>query len=233
MKYAVLDWDNTIRKKFTLFSWMDFLYENEVINKNLVSQDIEFTQSQYALKEISHDDYARIACEIYAKAMSGIRKKDYDTLLHRYIEKDRKDIFVFSKSIFDYLYKSKIAPIIISGAPTNILNQYIDEFNIYKIYAFSEAFKKGICTGAVKYNYGVNKRKTLERLIRSYGYKPCIAFGDSSSDIPLFDLSSHAFCIIDDKASIGKYGSKPIYVSNEITGEGIISLIQEELRKGL
>ena len=74
MKYAVFDWDNTIRRGFTLFSWMDFLYEQRILDRK-VHKKIEKVQRMYASGEMNHDDYAKIACEIYSESMKGISEK--------------------------------------------------------------------------------------------------------------------------------------------------------------
>lgn len=52
MKYAVFDWDNTLRKGFTLFAWMDFLYTEKVLDAG-VRRKMGRVQKRYADKEIT------------------------------------------------------------------------------------------------------------------------------------------------------------------------------------
>ena len=73
MAYAVFDWDNTIRKGFTLFSWMDFLYSEEILDTK-VRITISGVQDQYMRKQINHDEYAKKACEIYSYSNKASEK---------------------------------------------------------------------------------------------------------------------------------------------------------------
>ena len=226
MKYAVIDWDNTIRNNYTLFFWMDFLFDQKVISRKSIAQKMDSLHMEYNSGSITHDDYAKYACEVYTKAMIGISKEYYDSLIRQFIEIDEENIFSLSKSIFQFLQENHISPIIISGAPQSILEQYAEKFHIYKIFAFSEQFINGICNGKVEYNYGLNKRETIEQLIKCYGEKPYLGFGDSSSDIPIFELSEYAFCIANKDSAYGKFGSKPVYVHSSITEKNMFSLIE-------
>lgn len=233
MKYAVLDWDNTVRSEFTLFSWMQFLYNKNVINRNQVEPKIDLLKTDYETGKINHDDFAGLACSTYSNAIKGIKITEYSCLVDEYIQHDRKDIFEFSNTIFHFLKKNNIVPIIISGAPYRILKKYEEDFDLYSIYAFSEQFVNGICTGAVEYNYGLNKRYTIEKLIADFGEYPIIGFGDSSSDIPIFDLSQYSFCVFDREKKVKKYGEKPVYIDSTITEEDLLCLLRSIIITGV
>lgn len=190
MLYAVIDWDNTVRRGFTLFDWMEYLYSRNVIDRK-VNKEIEAIQDLYADKKISHDEYAKQACAIYAKAMDGISVEMRNRLVTRYMRYDEKQLQPFAPGLFSYLKRYGIKPIIISGAPEYILEHYTERFGIHKIYAFCEIIEHGRCIGSVKYNYGADKQKTVRLLCETYGRKPLIGFGDSNSDIPLFQMSQY------------------------------------------
>lgn len=230
MAYAVFDWDNTIRKGFTLFSWMDFLYEKKVLNTK-VRKDISNVQNQYAARRINHDEYAEKACEIYAFAMKGVSQERRSRLVKKYIQYDKRNLMPFTQDLFKYMSRYNIRPVIISGAPQYVLEEYKDILGLADIFAFSEEYYKGFCTGAVAYNYGVDKRKTVEKLCHMFGMKPLVGFGDSYSDIPLFKMSEYAFCIVKagDENSI-PYGKDVIYVSDETSGKQIGILLQRIIK---
>lgn len=230
MAYAVFDWDNTIRKGFTLFSWMDYLYEEKILDTK-VKKSIACVQDQYAQGRINHDEYAEIACEVYAAAMKGMSKEKRDMLIRQYLKFDKQSLMPFSVELFGYMNYYNISPIIISGAPQYIVEQYRDMFGLAGIYAFDEKYDMGFCTGDVSHNYGVDKKKTLEKLCEVFGEKPLVGFGDSYSDIPLFKMSKYAFCIVkagDEKNKL--YGKDVIYVSDATNGNQIKILLQNILR---
>ncbi len=230
MAYAVFDWDNTIRKGFTLFSWMDFLYREKILDTK-VRNSIASVQIQYAKKQINHDEYAKKTCEIYSSAMKGISKDIRNRLIKSYMPYDKQSLMPFSQTLFEYLYSYNIKPIIISGAPRYILDKYKNMFRLDDIFAFSEEYSKGLCTGNVDYNYGMDKGKTIENLYKVFGMKPLVSFGDSYSDIPLFEMSEYAFCIVKtgDENNM-PYGKDVTYISNETNGIQIKILLQRILK---
>lgn len=228
MAYAVFDWDNTIRKGFTLFSWMDFLYEKEILNMS-IRRDIFSVQDQYAKKRINHDEYAKRSCEIYSSAMQGVSKKTLCKLVNSYIQYDKQSLMPFSRTLFEYMNVYNIRPVIISGAPQYILEKYKDVFKLDNIYAFSEEYVEGLCTGKVAYNYGMNKGKTIQRLCKAFGMKPLAGFGDSDSDIPLFKMSDYAFCIVKANSKNDmSYGKDVTYISDD-TNESQIEVILQDI----
>lgn len=116
MEYVVFDWANTIRKGFTLFSWMDFLYEEKILD-TAVRNDISSVQNLYAKKQINHDEYAKKACEIYAHAIKGVSEEIRNRLVQKHIRYDKQKIMPFSQALFEYMNNYNISPVIISGAP--------------------------------------------------------------------------------------------------------------------
>lgn len=230
MEYAVLDWDNTIRKGFTLFSWIDFLYEKEILDRT-ICDDIFIVQNQYANGMINHDEYARISCEIYSSAMKGVSKANQNRLVKNFIQYDKKCLMPFSEALFNFMNEYNIKPVIISGAPQYILDEYKGIFGLDSIFAFSEEYVEGLCTGRVAYNYGVNKGKTVEKLYKDFGLRPLAGFGDSYSDIPLFKMSKYAFCIVNTyDANDMSFGKEAINISDETTGEQIRILLKNILK---
>ena len=214
MRYAVLDWDNTIRRGFTLFNWIDYLCNEGIIDRK-INKKIEFLQNLYISNKIDHDDYAMRAGMIYADAVKGISIVMRDQLVAQYIDNDEKQFHPFVKGLFSYLRKYEIKPVIVSGAPQYILDCYSEKFSLHRIYAFCEKYENGFCSGSADYNYGANKKNTIQMLCADYGCKPLIGFGDSDSDIPLFQMSDHAFCVVKHgENQSGQYGRFVHYVSD-------------------
>lgn len=193
-KYALFDWDNTVRNGYTLFSWVDYLCAHSIINPYL-QHELNLVSEQYRLNSITHDQYAEFACSKYTNALKGIETKTIDNAVLDYISFDSHYLFEGVASIFDLLLAKGIDIIVISGAPSIILEKYKEKFHIKNIYAFKEQIQNGIFTGNVEYNYGFNKEKKLAEILSEYKSYPYLAFGDSESDIPMLDSAQHAFCI--------------------------------------
>ena len=58
MDYALLDWDNTLRQGYTLFSWIDYLIEVGTVG-SVVREEIDYYIEEYLKDKISHDQLAR------------------------------------------------------------------------------------------------------------------------------------------------------------------------------
>lgn len=63
-----------------------------------------------------------------------------------------------------------------------------------------------------------------------FGVKPLIGFGDSYSDIPLFEMSEHAVCVVKTNDENNKsYGKDITYISDGTNGNQIRILLQHIL----
>lgn len=195
MKYAVFDWDNTIRNGYTLFSWIDYLYSIGILSLS-VKEKIESIQNEYNAGIITHDQYAKKACLMYAAAMKGFSQAEYGQILEEYLKLDEKNCFPFAQRLFRNLSKNNIKIIIISGAPEYIIDHYRGKFSIHEIYAFCEEFANGICTGKVAHNYGFDKHAIIHELKDKYHEYPVLGVGDAPSDLPLFRYSNKALCVV-------------------------------------
>lgn len=193
-RYALFDWDNTVRNDYTLFSWVEYLCTHGIIDPSF-QNELDLVAQQYNENIITHDQYAEMACSKYAKSLKGIDYNTIDDIILDYIDFDRSYLFEGVDLIFDLLYANGIDIIVISGAPSIILEKYQQEFHIKKIFAFKEQIENGIFTGNVEYNYGFNKERKLNEIEEEYSAYPYLAFGDSESDIPMLNSSAHAFCI--------------------------------------
>lgn len=191
-EYAVFDWDNTVRDGFTLFDWIDYLIEQGILNDSIRAQIDEFS-FRYSIKQISHDEYAHLACKVYAKEIRGFNYIELKNIARQYIARDRERIFGGMDTIFNLLHEKNIDIIIISGAPRIVLDNYKKDFHIRSVRAFKERVAKGYLNGQVAYNYGYNKYKAMMKLESEYGSKPLFGFGDSNSDIPILEEAIHAF----------------------------------------
>lgn len=217
-QYALFDWDNTVRNGYTLYSWTDYLCTHSIIDSYL-QYELNQIKEQYGKKLITHDQYADIACSKYTKALKGLDFKTINDAVLDYMVYDRKYLFKNIIQLFEIFYKKNIDIIVISGAPSIILEKYKDEFHFKAIYAFKEQVSHGIFTGNVEYNYGFDKMKKILDLIKKYKTYPYIALGDSESDLPMLDYASYPFCINNTLLGRNYRNIDPNNISDEILKE--------------
>ena len=193
-RYALFDWDNTVRRGYTLFSWVEYLCTRGIIASYL-QEELYLDAQQYARNLITHDQYAYIACSKYASALKGMNTQVIYDAIPDYLIIDRNYLFAEIGTVFDLLYTKGIDIIVISGAPFIILEKYKEEFHIKKIFAFTEQICDGVFTGGVKHNYGFSKERKIIDIFEEYKEYPYLAFGDSESDKPMLNCAQNAFCI--------------------------------------
>lgn len=223
MKYAVFDWDNTVREGYTLFSWIDYLIEKEIVSEGLGQKEHDLGK-RYKKQEITHDEYADIACRYYAQELAGINIRIIENNLPEYLKNDERNLFPFVNDLFRYLKMQDIKPIVISGAPQRIIDSYKNSLNLYEIYAVKEQEEGEFYTGELEYNYGHDKQRIIDSLIKQYG-RPIFGFGDSSSDIPLLQEARHGVCVCDNSPKIRI--DNMITIKNNESGNAVVSRLAQ------
>ena len=194
MLYALLDWDNTLRRGYTLFSWIDYLVSNDIINQG-IQDSMDESIRKYKMGEITHDDLSRQAGEIYASYIKGYRENDIVDSLTAYRKSDESQLHSFTESLFELLFKNDIKPIIVSGSPRHIISGYFAQFHLYKVFALEAQVNDGYFTGNVQANYGYNKGNLARRICNEFGAKPVLAFGDAESDFPMLESARFGFLV--------------------------------------
>ncbi|MHB8595432.1 MAG: HAD family hydrolase [Ktedonobacteraceae bacterium] len=189
-KIALLDWDGTIRKDFTIRTWIKFLVAKGI----LPDKSIEEIEGVFALLfkgNISHDEASRLTAATYAFYLRGCSKADITRMASLFFEEDTQYLCSFSLALFSYLAHSSIQTMVISGAPGEILQEYQRIFPVEYIHALELQTVEGVFTGKVLANSGTAQEKHLivDHLSKSQMYKIVLAAGNSSSDLPLLDAA--------------------------------------------
>ncbi len=229
MKYALLDWDNTLRKGYGIFSWCNFLVEKAIIDKTSLYK-INLIRQKYESGLMSHDDFAKTACEIFANYLQGISVKKLAALEKEFIDIFKKDVFSFSRGILDCLENNNYKIIIVSGAPKSLIKQCITDNKNVIVFGLEFEKHNNKYTGLVKRNYGFDKHEIVDLLIAKYG-KPSIAFGDSSSDIYMLNESEKSILIVSDQTKTALYKADMLIYESDSSNEAykkIESLLKNE-----
>ncbi len=188
-EYGLFDWDNTLHSGYTIFSLASF-FKDEGLITNSTTKFMNRELGLYKESLITHDELAVSVNSIFASALRDIPYKIYCSKIVEYCEThDVKKIFPFTRTALDYCRKQKIDIIVITGSPYEVILYYKEILSINEIYAFCLMRENGLINGNVGSNYGYDKHKVVSEIISQKRKLPILAFGDSMSDMPLFEYS--------------------------------------------
>jgi len=224
-KLALIDWDGTMRKNFTIIDWIEFLVKNNK-NKNInILKTINTYFLEYKNKIITHDKLAEIVAIEYANYICGMKEKYIEDMAHKFLLKDKFNLFAYTTELFEYLATKNIKPIIISGCPLIILNSYNNFIKVDSIFGLNIATENGYYTNKVLINPGMSKvKETIVNKLNLVNKKAYVAFGNSTSDIPLFNNSMINIVINNNQLSLHSQ-NKQVLINNENTAMNIIKKV--------
>jgi len=189
MHVALLDWDNTIHRGYTIYSLANFLLERELVPVSLIQRFKEL-ETQYSQKSITYAEYTEQTCEAFAGALAGRSYKAYKSSIAAYRPISEAALFDYAYPLFELLNKYNIQTYLISGAPFDVLETYAEPFNLKGIFAFQLETQGDVLTGRVASNYGLNKERMLNHpILLTPDVNHLVSMGDAVADIPLLDHS--------------------------------------------
>lgn len=206
MPYALIDWDNTVRKGATLFAWMAFLHDE----KNAIED--KFITNRLKICEccrqgwITHDTLCGLCTQNYVASVKGMKESDYWEYVKGYLAWDKALDVQFNRVLFAFIKKYDMPMIIATGSPANLLHDFCGQMNVDKLFAFEEVIENGVLTGeAINDAGGAKPLAAAYALERFNGEKPLLAAGDSDSDIPMLDLATIKIVVGDNKELLERY----------------------------
>lgn len=227
-QYALFDWDGTLRAGYTLFEWIDFLRKKGGILSPEVLKRHDGLLKAYKEGRITHDVLAAESCLNYECGIRGLSTDLYDRLKEEYSYYDRTRQLPFVPHLFRWLKDKEIAPVIITGAPLDMICLYFKEYGIKEAYGHRLEEKNGALTGRALENHGFGKERMTEECRERFGGRPVLAAGDSESDLPLLKAAEIAL-VVGGKKSLLEQLSHGISVDREETGEELIKYLEQRI----
>ncbi|WP_138754517.1 HAD family hydrolase [Paenibacillus sinopodophylli] len=187
MRYALIDWDNTIHQGYTIYGLTDYLVKQGLVNETL-TETFEQLKLAYHAEQITYADYTLQTCEAFANALAGCELERYRTCVSSYLTVNETSLFPDASLLFKLLKQLEIDVYLVSGAPAEVLRDYAAKFEIKGIYGFELAEQDGRLTGQVASNYGVDKdRVLLLPPFQASASLHLLSAGDAVADIPLLE----------------------------------------------
>ncbi|GGG64803.1 HAD family hydrolase [Paenibacillus radicis (ex Gao et al. 2016)] len=189
MHIALLDWDNTLHRGYTIYGLADYLMEKGIVTRELLHHFKELEQL-YLTGGISYAEYTERTCESFAQGLTGCSALLYKEAVQSYRPFNEAALYEDVHALFHLLKKHNVHTYLVSGAPFDVLNTYAEEFDLRGIFAFQLEVSGDTLTGRVSSNYGLDKERILSHpLLQAPGAVHLLSMGDAVADIPLLDHS--------------------------------------------
>ncbi|MFD2329086.1 HAD family hydrolase [Cohnella sp. GCM10020058] len=187
MRYALLDWDNTIHRGYTIYGLTDHLVEKGIVAYG-IHPILERIKEAYRLQEISYADYTLQTCETFAEALAGCSLEAYRAGVASFVSENARHLFDEAEPLFTLLRRYQIEVYLVSGAPAEVLRAYAERFGFSGLFGFELEERDGTLTGKVACNYGVDKARVLQLpTFQAPGAVHVLSMGDAVADVPLLD----------------------------------------------
>lgn len=235
MPYALIDWDNTVRKGATLFAWMAFLHdEKHAIEDKFINNRLKICEC-CRQGWITHDTLCGLCTLNYVASVKGMREDVYWSYVEEYLQWDKALDVRFNRVLFDFIKKYDMPMVIATGSPANLLRDFCSKMNVDKVFAFEEVIENGILTGeAINDAGGAKATAAAYALERFQGEKPLLAAGDSDSDIPMLDLATIKIVVGDNAELLERYPDAiHVHLDDEGADQLAAALAQKEIELGL
>lgn len=185
---AVLDWDNTLHDGWTLEPWVRFLVDRGQAPRSLAVEGEQLTRDYLEGRLDGHSDLAHRANTLYAAASAGWRTADVDALVAPFLDEvDRPLVFGFVPALLAWLVERGIEPIVVTGAPTELVRGYVEPAG-GRVVGLTLEEGDGRYLGSVRRNPGTGEEKSraVAELVDD-GVEVALGAGDSDSDLPLLE----------------------------------------------
>lgn len=224
-KIALVDWDNTFRKGFTVEAWVEFLAGTGLFSE-LVA--IKATVEQFRRGAIEYEPFCRKMAEIYAAGLVGQALSDISEAGASFVAADNQ-LFDFVAPLCAYLAEQDIKVIVVSGAPEDSLKHYAKSVGFELGGALRLVSNGRQYTGGIAENCGLAEEKegAVARLTRSN--EVVIAMGDAESDRPLLKVATVGFVVLGAKHDSVPTDPSFVRFESESDPRSVIELVKRHL----
>jgi HAD superfamily phosphoserine phosphatase-like hydrolase len=196
---ALLDLDNTLRVGWSLRPWLAFLSRNGIEQADACIGSTNALFEEYLTSNHADHDALAISCaQAYAEMAKGISVTEMDeagaTFVNNY---DATNVHDFVSPLVEYLKARKIAPVIVSGAPLELVKHHAARLGVEQYFGLKLAVNEHGCfDGGIEKNPGVAaEKRNVVREIKNLGRVATLAVGDSESDLPLWDAAPNKIVV--------------------------------------
>lgn len=186
-RVALLDWDGTLRRGYTLVDWSRCLSHLGLLGHEISRRVADLFQ-MLERQEMTYDEVIRLSAETYATGLRGCQYRLLRVAGTRFATRDRKRMFGFVPEISEVLSEKGIEPMVVSGAPEPPLEACAGLYHVRNACSLELQVRGGCVTGRVSRNPGTaeGKRQAVRELLAGEPLSVEMAIGDSDADAALF-----------------------------------------------
>lgn len=216
-RLALLDWDGTVRRGFTIVDWATYLVTQGALPSRVADKIRVVLTKRLESGNLSHDEAVAEAAALYADALKGTHKEVLTAAAIEFHAFDSTCVFPMWFRLRATLSQAGLGIVIVSGAPQEPLEAHRDSICDGTILPLEIGVTAGALDGRIVRNPGVAdvKRRIVHDLLASGDAEVVVGIGNSSSDIALFEEAS-CVVVVDNPAL---YDRSAFHVSSGDTEE--------------
>lgn len=196
---CLFDWDGTLRRGVTALDWMVYL-ESHLPNAKKSAQKMQKLLKDYHYGDVNYQYLVQKAAELYAKCVADASVAELSCVANKYVSEDTKNLFSFVPELFEQIHAHSYETVIVSGAPSEVLNAYSRIMPIDRIYGLIIKQVDERFTGVIQQNHGLmSKKKDVVNALLAEGCIIKLAAGNSVSDFPLLEYAENRYLISDEQ----------------------------------
>jgi HAD superfamily phosphoserine phosphatase-like hydrolase len=202
MRLAMLDFDITLSKDYSMNLFSNFLYENKrMMNLHVQRQAI---LEKYFSKQMSFDEMSEQLPYLWASSLKDTSVKGLEVLASEFFPILKKEIHDSSYELINLLKANGYYTVIISAAAYEIISLAGQDLGVHETRAMKIGSSYGFYSGRFENNISLpgGKKKEAMPLLRTYGVKGSFSFGDSKQDLGMMEPVEHAIALNPNKELI-------------------------------
>lgn len=188
-RIAVLDWDNSLHLGFTMGPWMHALARDA--QESATADRFDRALADHEGGRLAYDAFALLAEELYTGLMDGRIAADVEATAARLVPID--PLRPGTPELIAALLARDIHPVLISGAPIEVLRAHADALGIapgdvtgWTLERDGDRYLGRLAGGNTA--RGGSKAQIVARLVAA-GAEVVLGVGDSDADRPLVDAA--------------------------------------------
>ena len=191
---ALLDWDFTLHERFTLFDWNSFLAANDALDP-AIAKVLTESLADYNSGRMTYAELFEAAPTLYAEGLAGQSVEVVGRLSKSFVETDRPLVYEFTRPLMKLLLDLDIRPVVVSGAPTEVLGAYVDELGWSEMFGIDVDKRDDVYLSTLTSNPAIGPAKERIASMLASRYNITAAFGDSEADVPMLSAAKAKFVV--------------------------------------
>lgn len=192
-RVALLDWDGTLRKPFTILSWYRYLSYNHGTNGMVDPRELEELYDRYRIGKFAagYHQFAVELVDLYGLGMEGVEVAKIEDLVHGYpTPAISRNLYDISHHLVTVLIQLDIDALVITGSPEEAVQAEVAHHSLgWRVRGTELDVSDGIYLRTATNRALAEKKKEIVEEEMANGAEVIIAFGDTNSDAPLMIAS--------------------------------------------